>query len=151
MKEKILSLYEKYKGGELLRFVRFGLVGVSNTAVDFVIFWLLSVVLSWSVYPSQVISYSTATVNSYVLNHKWTFKSGKKLGGAEFVKFVCVNLMSLGASLLLMRLFFGVMGLPKMVCKVLIAFFTIAINYLGNRLWVFKAAAENKENNNAGA
>lgn len=123
---------------ELKRMIRFGLVGVSNTAVDFIVFYVATTFLGINVYFSQVASYSIATLNSYVLNKNWTFRSKGGDIKKEFIKFLAVNLTSLSLSLVLMWIFHDIMGLQKMVCKVLIACFTILINYFGNRIWVFR-------------
>ena len=134
----IKKLKQYYAEGELIKIIKFGLVGVSNTAVDFFVFWALTQWCGVNVYVAQTVAYSTATINSFILNSNWTFKSGRKYSFPEFRKFVLVNLASLGTSLLLMHLFNGIMGWDKMVAKVGIAFFTFAINYFGNRLWTFR-------------
>lgn len=131
------KIVEKYKKGELTKLIKFGAVGVCNTAVDFIIFWIASEWAGLSVYTAQILAYCTATLNSYLLNSSWTFGNGRRYSLWQFIKFISVNLTSLCTSLLLLYLFNGIMNWDKMTAKVLIAFFTFAINYSGNRLWVF--------------
>jgi len=133
----IERLWEKYKNGELSKVIRFCLVGVCNTAVDFFIFWTMTEWVRLSVYIAQVMAYCIATGNSYLLNSSWTFGNGRHYSWSQFIKFIAVNLTSLLTSLLLLFIFNDIMNWDKMVTKVVIAFFTFAINYLGNRFWVF--------------
>lgn len=136
------SMKKYFSTHELGKFARFGLTGAVNTAVDFGIFFILDNVLGVSVYASQFISYSAATVNSYVINKRWTFRERGSYTGAEFTRFIVVNVCSLGVSLLCLRLFHDSMHLQKMVAKVIAACFTIPINFLGSRFWVFDEGSD---------
>lgn len=127
---------------ELKRFARFCVTGITNTAVDFGVFFVLAHLVGANVYASQFVAYSTATVNSYLINRKWTFQQEGLFKGREFARFVIVNSCSLGLSLICLRLFYGYLHLPKMVAKVLTAGFTTPVNYLGSRLWAFKGSRD---------
>ncbi len=137
----MLERIKKYMNvHELLRLFRFGATGVLNTAVDYGTFFVLAQLCGVNIYLSQFLSYSIATLNSYFVNKKWTFQREGMFATREFVKFLAVNLVSLGASLLLMYLLHDLLGIHKMLAKVLTAFVTIPINFLGNRFWVFDKA-----------
>jgi putative flippase GtrA len=75
---------------------KFGLVGVSNTAIDFTIYNLVSWLLN--VMPDQLflvkaMSGTVAMINSFYWNRRWTFNS--KVGVAESgVKFLLTTLVS---------------------------------------------------------
>lgn len=127
---------------EIKKFIKFGTVGVLNTGVDWGVFFLFSNVFMASVYVSQIFAYVIATTNSYILNRAWTFKSKSKKKTIEIAKFLTVNLISLSISLIAMYIFHDVLGLNKLICKCIIACFTIVVNYLGNRLWVFKKSQD---------
>ena len=53
--------------------VKFAIVGVLNTLVDFAVFQALNLLLGW-VYVAQVIGYSCGIINSYLWNSNWTFR-----------------------------------------------------------------------------
>lgn len=127
-----------YHNSEMKKIIKFGCVGVINTAVDFLVFFSLTTFLHLNVYSSQFCSYIIATFNSYFLNRTFTFKSKDEFVGAELLRFILVNLTSLLLSLGLMYIFNDILQMDKMICKILITPFTFAVNYLGNRLWVFK-------------
>ena len=56
------------------QFIKFSAVGVTNTLVDFIVFWLLTHA-GMNYMLSQVFSYSAGILNSYIWNSKWTFKA----------------------------------------------------------------------------
>ena len=118
--------------------IRFGLVGVLNTAVDFGIFTLLTMVLDWNPIASHVISYSCGVINSYFFNRTWTFRRKEKSNAAEFTKFASVNLISLGVSSLAIYLLTSRAGLPVYAGKVLATFCSMAVNFAGSKLIVFR-------------
>ena len=135
--------------------VKFAIVGVLNTLVDFAVFQTLNLLLGW-VYAAQVLGYTFGVINSYLWNSNWTFREQRTRSLKEIGLFLLVNLASLGVSLgmiWLLREVFGVTNewvaqwMPKAiagfikgdtVAKLIATVFAIAVNYLGNRLFVFK-------------
>src|SRR6266567_1973182 len=117
-------------------FFKFALVGVLNTGVDVAIFFLLT----WLGIPyvaAQVVSYSSGAANSYLLNKVWTFRSCG-LSYAEIVRFVVVNLASLGISVVILSLLHERTGFTLAAAKGGATVCALAANFLGNKLWVFK-------------
>ena len=69
--------------------VKFGIVGVINTLLTLVIIWLMTKKAGCSEAFSNFAGYFVGLINSFFLNHKWTFASKRTiLGGA--VRFVLV-------------------------------------------------------------
>ena len=70
--------------GRIKHMIRFSIVGVSNTIIDFLAFTMLFSVLGLGYIPSQILGYSAGILNSFVFNKKWTFgdnnKPDKKIG-----------------------------------------------------------------------
>lgn len=59
------------------QFVRFCAVGVVNTALDFLIYFILTRYIGFTaglIFSAKAISYLLATVNSFFLNRHWTFE-----------------------------------------------------------------------------
>jgi putative flippase GtrA len=115
------------------------MTGVANTAVDFLVF----TVLSWSgigIYLSQVLSYSAGMLNSYIVNRSWTFRSKGKFFGAQMVRFIAVNLALLCLSLLVLRVATGTLGWQRLAAKLCATACTMVLGFLLNRLWVFRKA-----------
>ena len=79
------------------RVIRFGLVGVLNTAVDFALFALLFYGVEWPLLAANAAAYSVAAANSYLLNKYWTFGDTSR-GRAAILRgmlFVVLNLVGL--------------------------------------------------------
>ena len=146
----------------LWQMMKFAIVGVLNTLVDFAVFQTLNLTLGW-VYAAQVLGYTFGVINSYLWNSNWTFREQRTRSAKEVVLFLLVNLASLGVSLgmmWLLREVFGVTNewvaqwMPKVlagfikgdtVAKLIATVFAIAVNYLGNRLFVFKKKTDTSE------
>lgn len=117
-------------------FIKFALVGLLNTGVDVAIFFLLT----WTGIPyvaAQVVSYSCGAANSYLLNKVWTFRACG-LSYSEIIRFVVVNLVSLGISVVLLTLLHDRIGLSLAAAKGIATVCALVANFLGNKLWVFK-------------
>ncbi|KAB0670444.1 GtrA family protein [Oryzomonas sagensis] len=117
-------------------FIKFVLVGLLNTGVDVVIFFLLTRA-GIPYVPAQVVSYSCGAANSYLLNKVWTFRSCG-LSYAEVIRFATVNLVSLGISVIALSLLHDAAGLGLAAAKGGATVTALAANFLGNKLWVFR-------------
>lgn len=76
------------------KFVKFGLVGVLNTLINWIIFALLNFIGVYYIV-ANVIAYVIATANSYIWNSKWVFKYNGKNKKETTAKFVILNLIGL--------------------------------------------------------
>ncbi|OKO95431.1 GtrA family protein [Geobacillus proteiniphilus] len=113
---------------------RFAVVGVSNTAVDFVIFFLLAA-MGVPAAAAQVVSYGVGMANSYIWNRLWTFQVKRKANIGEFLRFLAVNGLSLGASLGVLLAAERIM--PLWLAKSAATIAGMAVNFIGSRFWVF--------------
>ncbi len=132
-----MSLFDKGKQTELIKFFKFGFTGLLNTAVDFGVFTLLGW-LGLGVYTSQVISYSAGIANSYIINRSWTFNSKERFFSPQLIKFVIVNLLLLGLSLVIIYIFKDMLGLHRLIAKLIATGFTVVVGFAVNRLWIFQ-------------
>jgi putative flippase GtrA len=80
----------------LMRFVRFGIVGVSGTLIDFGVTWLCKEKLHWNKYLSNSIGFILAATNNYTWNRLWTFESQNSEIFREYGSFVLIALIGLG-------------------------------------------------------
>lgn len=127
-------------GGRLVsrQFVRFALVGVLNTAVDYAVFAALFRVGDVHYALCQVAGYGAGVVNSFVWNRRWTFDLPRRRRPAtQFLRFVLVNLVSLGVAEIGLAVLIDAAGMPVPAAKVLVTIAAQFINFLGYKLWVF--------------
>jgi putative flippase GtrA len=83
----------------LVRPIRFAIVGVANTLVDFGVFATLIASTEVSPMIASVAGYSAGTVNSYIFNRNWTFsKLRTSAWSSELLRFITVNIAAIGLS-----------------------------------------------------
>lgn len=127
------------KLSELVKASKFAIVGVANTLIDMGLFALLTQIMGWGLYLSQVISYSAGVLNSYICNRSWTFATHERFWSPTLVKFIVTNTITLGISTALLWLFHEQLGLVEMLAKCGSVAITLAVNFIINRLWVFSS------------
>lgn len=146
-----MGLIEKYKKS-IGHFLKFMAVGVVNFLVDLGVLTLLHTVIGIAIVPSNIVSYSCGVINSYILNRYWTFKirlkffdaytlkSGRKVPflSLPFLKFIFVNLISLGINTLTMYILVDLYSMNPTLSKVAATFFSFVVNFAGSKLLVFR-------------
>ena len=154
------DIYNKYSKS-FWHFVKFVCVGVINFLVDYGVLTLLNVALGWPLVISNVISYTCGVINSFIFNRYWTFKmklafftkytvtrSQRGAGrsrtvrvwflSADFMKFVFVNLVSLGVNTLAVYILGEMYGMHNFWAKLIATAFSFVVNFAGNKLLVFR-------------
>ncbi|MBU3181408.1 GtrA family protein [Clostridium psychrophilum] len=130
---------------------KFSCVGGLNTLIDFGVFSLLNSLFGINYIISQVISYSSGTLNSFILNKFWTFKDTKtnKKTTKEIIQFIVVNSASLGVSLIGLSILLKNNSMNPFIAKIISMVLAQIVNFLGYRFWVFgstiKSATSNKK------
>lgn len=119
--------------------IRFGCVGCLNTLVDFGVFTLINSFFGVNYIVSQILSYSSGTLNSYILNKHWTFNDTKtsKKTTKEIVQFIVVNSASLGVSLISLSILMNNSSMNSSFAKIISMVLAQVVNFLGYRFWVF--------------
>ena len=143
-----------------MQMIRFGLVGMLNTMVDYGVFYVL---ISWANLHksiSQVIATGIAMCGSFLINRHWTFRKTGHGTVGEVVRFVLTNVASMLTAIAFTHLFYDILHAERMVnsiltgmgisymvegdmavmaCKFLATAFSLAVNFIGNKFWVFKS------------
>jgi len=126
--------------------IRFGCVGGLNTLVDFGVFILINSLVGVNYVVSQILSYSSGTINSYFLNKFWTFEGAltSKKTTKEIVQFVVVNSASLGVSLMSLSILLNDSSMNSFFAKIISMVLAQVVNFLGYRFWVFGSIKKSK-------
>lgn len=119
--------------------MRFSVVGVINTGVDFVMFTVLFF-LGCPLLVAQSISYCCGVVNSYWLNRSWTFQDIKSGHQSEAIKFIIVNIFTLLLTSILFILLIEHMQMSILVAKIGCTGIGMGVNFLSSKFWVFQEA-----------
>lgn len=129
-----------------VKFIKFNIVGVMNTALDLGIFALLTWI-GVGEGLAKTVSYSCGVLNSYFWNSRWTFKQEHKKSVREFLLFVLVNLVSYAVARIVLQGSLTWLHIENANVRNLIATpASVIVNFIGNRLFVFKksSGAESK-------
>ena len=115
--------------------LRFGVVGVSNLALSFAVFWLAHRVAPAAV--AQVLCYAVGMLWSYYWNRRWTFQSqGRVAREAGRFFSLQIGFMLLSSSLL------GVLvdhaHFPSGPTWLAVAILITVLNFIASRYWAFK-------------
>ncbi|OZB90608.1 GtrA family protein [Paenibacillus sp. XY044] len=123
-----------------VQFIRFGIVGILNTAVDFVVFLIVQPFLGSVL--GQVVSYAAGMLNSYVWNRRWTFQRTTRRDPAEMIRFAAVNIAIAGLTALLLHVLDG--RIPLIAAKLAVTVLGVFVNYFMSRKWVFRDQGQNR-------
>lgn len=123
-----------------VQFIKFGLVGVLNTALHYTVFYILYSFIGLNYLLASAIGYAAGLINSYILNRNWTFKSYDTDRKREFARFAWVNLLSMGVNLSALKILVAWGGLRPEVAQALAILFSLVANFVGNRFWAFSSA-----------
>ncbi len=131
----------------LRRIMRFGVIGVMNTAIDFGILNLLLATTGRTdlAIVFNTISFSVAVTNSYFWNKYWTFEERGRGTTAQFFEFLVVSIAALIINDTVLYLLVRYVKIttvdPRVVingAKLVATLASMTWNFLGYRFVVFK-------------
>lgn len=125
------------------RFVKFGIVGVSGTLIDFSITWLCRDILGLPDLIANAIGFVVAATTNYILNRIWTWHSTEKNVGVEYLKFFAVSVIGLLLNTLILFLLkgFDLFDNPDLnfwSAKVGATLIVMLWNFFANNFFTFK-------------
>ncbi|MFN1512033.1 MULTISPECIES: GtrA family protein [Vibrio harveyi group] len=110
-----------------MKIVKFGSVGVLNTAFSYLLFCGLIHLDVFYLFASTL-SFLAGTLFSYLMNSRFTFSVYTNT--RSFLKFFAIMLVSLTGSLLLLYVFRNAVGLHTLVAQLLVVLVRFPIVYL---------------------
>jgi putative flippase GtrA len=121
----------------IIQFVKFGIVGVSNTLLFFAIYTALVKGFGVWYVAASAIGYIVGAVNGFLLNRRWTFR--EHIGDSLTpVRWTVVQGCGLLANLGLVYLFVDGAGLDELLGQACATAIVTVITFLANRAWTFK-------------
>lgn len=122
---------------QLLRLVKFGMVGCTGIVIDFSVTWLCKEKLNWNKYIANSLGFSFAVVNNYLLNRYFTFQNNDPGISFQFFKFLFISLIGLGSSTGLLFLFQNNIRLNFYISKAAVTGLVFFWNYTANSIFTF--------------
>lgn len=125
---------------KLWQFVKFGIVGVSNTLISLAVYEVC-IFLGVHYLLADPIGLVVSVVNAYYWNNRCVFGDGEKKPFAHHVRMYFKSLAAYGGAavinLLLLALWVEVAGIPEWLAPFINMAVTIPINFLVNKYWTF--------------
>jgi len=121
----------------LLQFAKFGIVGISNTLLTFLVYTVLLKVFGVWYLAASAIGFAVGAVNGFLLNRRWTFR-GHVGDSRTPLRWMVVQSCGLGLNEALLFLWVGAVGLDKLVGQALATAVVTVVTFLANRAWTFR-------------
>ena len=121
----------------MLQFVKFGIVGISNTLLTFAVYTVLLKVFGVWYLAASAIGFVAGATNGFLLNRRWTF-SGHVGDSLTPVRWAVVQGVGLGLN---EGLLFGLVhhaGLDELVGQACATAVVTVLTFFANRAWTFR-------------
>lgn len=133
----------------LTQFVKFGIVGLSNTAISYLIYVITLLIFqknvwipSWDYLVAQIIAFVLSVLWSFYWNNKYVFKKGQN-AQRSLVKTLLKTYMSyaftgLFLNSILSFLWVEVLYISKLVAPIINLLISVPLNFVMNKFWAFR-------------
>ena len=152
MVRKVIKIFVKTPNDSLtetvVQFIKFGIVGVSNTVISYliniaVLFLLQPYQLNWDYIAGNIISFILSVLWSFYWNNRmvFTLKEGKSrsIWKTLLKAYIAYGFTGIFLNNILSWLWVSVMGISKYVAPLINLIFSIPLNFIINKLWTFKS------------
>jgi putative flippase GtrA len=124
-----------------MQFVKFGIVGVSNTLVAYVTY-LVCLLLGAHYLVGSIVGFVVSVLNSFYWNNKYVFKD-EEIVQRSIWKTLAKTFMAYGFTGLILAnallfLWVDVLHVSEIVAPLINLIITIPLNFVINKLWAFK-------------
>lgn len=130
------SIWEKW-----CQFVKFGLVGISNTIIYYIVYVIL-LFFHVSYLLASIIAYIVSIFNAYYWNSGFVFKNTlnprKSRCWIFFKTFLSYSGTGLILNNILLILWIDYLGINEIYAPILNLIITIPLNYILNKFWAYK-------------
>lgn len=138
----------------LVQFVKFGLVGLSNTAISYAVdmfcYYVLLAPAPWpenvKILSSAVLAFVISVTNSYYWNNRYVFGSGERKTAAQHLRAYVRTVMCYALTGLLigpaLKLWLNDRGMAYWLSSIACMVVTIPLNFVMNKFWAFRGNRE---------
>lgn len=134
----------------VMQFVKFGVVGVSNTLISYVLYASSLLVLNnvggigkYNYLIAQIIAFVLSVLWSFYWNNKVVFVLGegqkRSLWKSLLKTYISYSFTGLFLNSILLVLWVDIVGLSEFVAPIINLLISVPVNFLINKLWAFKS------------
>ena len=135
----------------LIQFIKFGIVGFSNTVISYAIYSVL-IYFGLHYLVASIIAFIISVSNSFFWNNKYVFKNDTSQKRNIVYSLVKTYLSYAFSGLILQNLllifFIEILHTSKYLAPFFGLVITVPLNFILNKLWAFKPVQENKDKPN---
>lgn len=128
------------------QFIKFGIVGISNTLISYVVYVVL-LRLKMHYIGANIIGFLVSVVNAYYWNNKYVFKEQDgeqriwwKTLGKTFMSYAGTGLI---LSNILLVVLVDCLDVSEVIAPIIILLFTVPLNFIMNKYWAFRQKKRN--------
>ena len=150
---KIHITEDKWNG--LFQFIKFGIVGISNTVISYIIFLLALLFFQYfrvfaktDYLIGQFCGFVVSVLWSFTLNRKFVFSDGEEKSPwfrALLKTYASYALTGLIISPGLSALCVEFLRIPKVIAPIVSLLITVPLNFILNKYWAFKTPEKEKK------
>ena len=134
----------------LVQFIKFGIIGVSNTVISYVIY-VVSLMLLKKAEFAQEYGYLIAQIIAFVLSVLWSFfwnnrmvfveeDKGKRVWWKALIKtYISYSFTGLFLNSILLIVFVKWMGISEFVAPIINLLISVPVNFVINKFWAFSS------------
>lgn len=132
---------------KIKQFIKFGIVGCSNTIISYIIYLLTLFVLKpfslpWDYFVGNIISFLISVLWSFYWNEHFVFQVQNRTKTERFKSllktYISYGFSGLILSNILSWVWVSMLGVDKKIAPIINLSITIPVNFLLNKLWSFK-------------
>ena len=118
-----------------VQLAKFGAVGATGYIINLAVY---SALLGIGAHKAALISFVVSASSNYWWNRHWTFAEQKGHFAQQGMRFFVVALVALAVNQLWLLIFLDWLGWGKIVSQAVAVILVMPLNFLGNKLWIFR-------------
>ncbi|MBQ4382606.1 MAG: GtrA family protein [Oscillospiraceae bacterium] len=125
----------------IIQFIKFGLVGLSNTLVSWAVYYLFLWINEDLYMVGTVLGTILSIANAFFWNDRFVFKGGEQDWKSRLMRLGKTYVSYGGTSLLSIALLWAevnLLGVSKEIAPIVNLIITIPLNFVINKLWTFR-------------
>ena len=134
----------------LIQFVKFGLVGVSNTVISYVLNVIVLLLLhpyavSWDYIAGNVIAFILSVLWSHYWNNRFVFHEegqNRNTWITLLKTYLAYGFTGIVLNNMLSHVWINVFGISKFIAPLINLFISVPLNFLINKLWTFDSKSK---------
>ena len=140
--------WEDEQWTSLLQFVRFAIVGISNTVLSYVIniivlFIMNPLNVSWDYFAGNIVAFLLSVLWSFYWNNKYVFKKAegekRNLWKVLIKTYASYAISGIVLANFLSWIWVSVLGISKYVAPLINLLISVPMNFILNKLWAYKS------------